>query len=67
MTLTSSIEILADPLYGVGSGAGELVVGYIELLSTLTLLSDPSSGRSLDGGTRSRTHGSERTVDRRSV
>lgn len=67
MTLTRSIELLADPLYGVGSGAGELVVGYVELLSTLTLLSDPSSGRSLDGGTRSRAHGSERPVDRRSV
>lgn len=67
MTLTSSIETIADPLYGLGSGAGELVSGYVELLSTLTLLSDPSSGRSLDGSARSRPQGSERPVDRRSV
>ncbi len=67
VTLTSSIETIADPLYGLGSGAGELVVGYVELVSTLTLLSDPSSGRSLDGSTRSRAHGSERPSDRRSV
>ena len=67
MTLTRSIETIADPLYGLGSGAGELVVGYVDLLSTLTLLSDPSSGRSLDGSAKARPHGSSRTIDRRSV
>lgn len=67
VTLARSIETIADPLYGLGSGAGELVVGYVDLLSTLTLLSDPSSGRSLDGSAKSRPHGSSRAIDRRSV
>lgn len=66
-TLARSIEALADPLYGHSPGAGELVVGYVDLLSTLALLSDPTKGRALDGGTRTRTRSSDRLPDTRSV
>lgn len=66
-SLGSSIDTLTDPLYGHSTQSGELVIGYVDLLGTLALLSDPVKGRALDGSSHSKIRSSERLPDRRSV
>ena len=66
MTHSVSVVTLADPLYGHGPNAGELVITYVELLNALALLIDPLKGKDLEPS-KNPSRDSSRPVDRRSV